>query len=58
MGLSNWIESVFEGIKDNTTKKMLNKASKRGEEPEILKKMRAIEKENKELDDIIKKYSK
>jgi len=58
MGLSNWIESVVKGINENTTRKFLDRASKSEVEPEILKKMRAIEKENKELDDIIKKYSK
>jgi len=58
MGLSNWIESVFKGINDNNTRKFLDRASKSEVEPEIIQKLRAIEEETKELNAIIKKYSK
>lgn len=56
--VSRFIGDFFDGIKSNTTKRFLAKARKDGIPKPILDKMSKIDKETKELDAIIAKYSK
>ena len=55
---SRLVEKFFDALKSNTAKRILDKAAKSGVETEIIQKMRNIEKESKELENIIKRYSK
>jgi hypothetical protein len=56
--VSRFIGDFFDGIKTNTTNRFLDKARKQGIPKPILDKMAKIDKETKELDAIIAKYSK
>ena len=56
--VSRFIGDFFDGIKSNTSKRFLDKARKDGIPKPILDKMAKIDKETKELDAIIAKYSK
>lgn len=56
--VSRFIGDFFDGIKTNTTNRFLAKARKDGIPKPILDKMAKIDKETKELDAIIAKYSK
>lgn len=51
-------DAFFDGLKNNATKSMLAKAEKEGLPLPIIQKMKDLQKEKEELDDIIKKYSK
>jgi hypothetical protein len=51
-------DAFFDGLKNNATKAMLARAEKEGVPLPIIQKMKDLEKEKQELDDIIKKYSK
>ena len=56
--VSRFIGDFFDGIRTNTTNRFLAKASKRGIPKPIIDKLEKINKETKELDAIIAKYSK
>lgn len=56
--VSRFIGDFFDGIKSDTSKRFLAKARKQGVPKPILDKMAKIDKETKELDAIIAKYSK
>jgi len=56
--VSRFIGDFFDGIKSNTSKRFLAKAKKDGIPKPILDKLAKIDKETKELDAIIAKYSK
>jgi hypothetical protein len=51
-------DAFFDGLKNNATKSMLDKAEKQGMPLPIIQKMKNLEKEKQELDAIIRKYSK
>ncbi len=51
-------DAFFDGLKNNTINSFLARAEEKGIESPIIKKMRKLEKEKKELDAILKKYSK
>ena len=53
-----FVNAFFTGLQNNTAKRFLDKASKKGVHSEKVEKMRALEKENRELKDFIKKNSK
>ena len=56
--VSKFIDAFFTRLRNNTAKHFLEKAEKSGLEPEIVKKMKEIDKQNKELRELISKYSK
>ena len=56
--LTTHMGEFFKGIQTNTQKRFLDKASKKGVHSETIQKMRALEKQNRELKDIIKKNTK
>jgi hypothetical protein len=51
-------DAFFDGLKNNATKTMLAKAEKEGVPLPIIQKLKNLEREKEELDNIIKKYSK
>lgn len=51
-------DAFFDGLKNNATKSMLAKAEKEGVPLPIIQKLKNLEREKEELDNIIKKYSK
>lgn len=55
--VSRFIGDFFDGIKTNTTRRMLDKASKKGLPKPLIDKLNKIQKEKDELDALIKKYS-
>jgi len=55
---SRFVSAFFDGVKTNTTNRFLAKAKKQGVPKPIIDKLQKIEKERKELDSIIAKYSK
>lgn len=55
---SKFIDAFFTGLKNNTAKRFLDKAEQSGVESDIVDKMREIELQNRELRDLIRKYSK
>ena len=56
--VSRFIDAFFTGLRNNTAKRFLDNASKKGVHSEIIDKLREMEKQNRELESIIKKYSK
>lgn len=56
--LSKLVNDFFDGIKNNTTKRYLDKAKKAGMPKPVIDKMKQIEKEKKELDKLFQDYSK
>lgn len=55
---SKFVSAFFDGIKTNTANRFLQNAKNQGIPKPILDKLEKINKERKELDDIISKYSK
>ena len=55
MGLSNWIDAFFEGMKKNATNRVLNEAKKARVSKEAIAKMEEIERNKKELEEILSK---
>ena len=51
-------DAFFDGLKDNTTKKILSQAQSKGIPSPVITKMKKLQKEKEELDALIKKYSK
>jgi hypothetical protein len=51
-------DAFFDGLKNNATDKMLSKSKDMGVPLPIIDKMKKLQKEKEELDDLIKKYSK
>jgi hypothetical protein len=56
--VKNFTDAFFDGLKNNATKSMLSKAEKEGLPLPIIQKLRNLQKEKEELDNIIRKYSK
>jgi hypothetical protein len=56
--VSKFIDAFFTGLRNNTASRFLSKAEQSGVEPEIVTKMKEIDKQNKELRELIRKYSK
>jgi len=56
--VSRFVDQFFRGIISNTADRFLKKAAESGVESEILTKLKEIHAQSKELDAIIKKYSK
>ena len=56
--LKNFTDAFFDGLKNNATKSMLSKAEKEGLPLPIIQRLRNLQKEKEELDNIIRKYSK
>lgn len=56
--VSRFIEAFFDGLKTNTADRILNQAAKSGVEPEIIKQMHDIQAQSRELEKLIRKYSK
>ena len=54
---SRFVSAFFDGVKTNTANRFLQKAKKQGVPKPILDKLQSIEKERKELDALLKKYS-
>jgi len=57
-GVSKFVDKFFQGVINNTADRFLSKAKSSGVNDEIINKMKEISKQTKELDDIIRKYSK
>ena len=57
-GVSKFVDAFFTGLRNNTAKRMIAKASGKGVDTEIIKKMKEIDQNNEELKDLIQKYSK
>lgn len=55
--VSRFIGDFFDGIKTNTTRRMLDKARQKGLPKPLVDKLNKIQKEKDELDALIKKYS-
>lgn len=51
-------DAFFDGLKNNAIDKVLQKAQEHGAPHPLIQKMKDLEKEKKELDALIKKYSK
>lgn len=51
-------DKFFDGLKRNSVDDMIRRAEEVGVEDEIITKMKSIENESKELDKLIKRYSK
>ena len=51
-------DSFFDGLKNNAVGSMISKVKKNNVELPIIKKMRELEERKRELDVLIKKYSK
>ena len=58
LGISKFIVDFFDGVKNNTTKRHLDKAKKAGMPKVVLDKMIQIEREKRELDKLFADYSK
>jgi hypothetical protein len=58
LGISKFVGDFFDGVKNNTTKRHLDKAKKAGMPKAVLDKMKQIEKEKRELDKLFADYSK
>jgi hypothetical protein len=56
--ISKFVDKFFQGIINNTADRFLNKARGSGVNDEIIDKMKEINQSTKELNDIIRKYSK
>lgn len=54
---SRFVSAFFDGVKTNTANRFLQKAKAQGVPKPILDKLQVIEKERKELDALLKKYS-
>jgi hypothetical protein len=50
---SRLVGAFFDGLKRNTADRFLKKAAKQGLPKEVIKKMAAIEKQKKELEDLL-----
>ena len=57
-GASRFIEKFFDGVRNNTAKRFIDRSAAKGVDSEVIKKMKEIDKNNKELEDLIRKYSK
>lgn len=53
-----FVDLFFDGLKNNATDRMLAKSKDMGVPLPIIDKMKKLQKEKEELDDLIKKYSK
>jgi hypothetical protein len=51
-------DAFFDGLKNNTINSFLARAEEKGIESPIIKKMRKLEKEKRELDALLKQHSK
>lgn len=51
-------DAFFDGLKRNAVKDMISRAETANVEPEIVRKMKELERDSQELDRLIKKYSK
>ena len=51
-------DAFFDGLKNNTINSFLARAEEKGMETPIITQMRKLEKEKKELEALLKKYSK
>jgi hypothetical protein len=51
--LSRVVGDVFDGVKKGTTNRFLKKAEKKGLPKEVIKRMAAIEKQKKDLEDLL-----
>lgn len=56
--VSRFIGDFFDGLSKGTADRMIKKAASKGLPKDLVNKMAKIEKERRELDAIIKKYSK
>jgi hypothetical protein len=50
---SRLVGAFFDGLRKNTTNKFLKQAAKQGLPKEVISKMAAIEKQKKELEDLL-----
>lgn len=50
---SKLVGAFFDGLKRNTTNRFLKKAEKQGLPKEVIKRMAAIEKQKKDLEDLL-----
>lgn len=55
--VSRFVGDFFDGLSKGTADRMIKKAASKGLPKDLVTKMAKIEKERKELDAIIKKYS-
>ena len=55
--VSRFIGDFFDGLSKGTADRMIKKAASKGLPKDLVNKMAKIEKERKELDAILKKYS-
>lgn len=55
-GISKFIGDFFDGVKNNTTKRHLDKARKAGMPKVVIDKMKQIDKERAELEKLIKSF--
>ena len=55
--VSRFVGDFFDGLSKGTADRMIKKAASKGLPKDLVSKMAKIEKERKELDAIIKKYS-
>ena len=51
-------DAFFDGLRNNTINSFLARAEEKGMETPIITQMRKLEKEKRELDTLLKKYSK
>ena len=56
LGISKFIGDFFDGVKNNTTKRHLDKAKKAGMPKVVIDKMKQIDKERAELEKLIKSF--
>ncbi len=50
-------DSFFDGLKSNAANKMIQKAKENNTPCPIVEKMKELEKEKEEMDELLKKYS-
>jgi hypothetical protein len=55
--LKNISDSFFDGLKEAAVEKQIKKAQEKQVPDPLTEKMKQLEKENEEMDELIKKYS-
>ncbi len=55
--LKKFSDSFFDGLKEAAVEKQIKKAEKKRVPDPIIEKMKQLEKENEEMDELLKKYS-
>ena len=57
-GISRFVEKFFDGIRNNTAKRFIERSASKGVDSEVIKKMKEIDDSSRELEAMIRKYSK